>query len=95
MPSKTKSNHVITTKAALEQEFQNGGWEKRLSKCQQKRVDKDFELALSARYRRQELVEHYEGDLLVAFTIEYTMHEGSRICHLKMLLINEIRNIAP
>jgi hypothetical protein len=89
-----KSNHVITTKAALEQEFHENGWEERLSKCVAAPVDADFEFASNTRsYRRQSLVKHYEDGKLIAFTIDYTLHDDTQIRQLKMLLINGIRNI--
>ena len=96
MPSKAKFNHIITTKAALDDEFQKNGWEERLSKCSREHVDSDFEYASNTRsYRRQALVKHFENGELVAFTVEYTMQDDSRIRQLKMLLINGIRNIVP
>ena len=96
MPSKAKFDYVITTQAALELEFQTNGWEDRLSKCRQERLDRDYEYASNTRsYRRQELVEHYEGNLLIAFTIEYTMHDNTTKTKLKMLLINGIRHVSP
>ncbi len=96
MPSKEKSEHLITTKDALEREFENNGWEARLSSCRKEYKDQDYEFATSSRsYRRQQLVKHYDDDSLVAFTIEYTMHDGSKVLQLKMLLINGIRHIVP
>jgi hypothetical protein len=96
MPSMANSNHVNTTRAALEEEFYTNGWKDRLAKCRQERVDKDYEFASNTRaYRRQCLVEHYEGDLLVAFTIEYTYWDDRVVSRLKMLLINDIPHIVP
>lgn len=96
MPSKTKSNYVITTKDALENEFLSNNWEARLNKCRQVHRDKDFEFVSDTRpYRRQHLVEHYEGDDLIAFSIDYILHDGSALRRIKMLKVNGIRLLVP
>jgi hypothetical protein len=80
----------------LEKEFQSNGWELRLSKCEQKRVDPDFEFAAGSRsYHRQVLTKFYENDLLVAFIVDYTLHDGRQIRHPKMLLVDGVRHIVP
>jgi len=96
MPSLAKHPYVLSTKAELEQQYQANKWELRLLNCNQKRLDPDYDhSAESAWYRRQMLVEHYEGDTLVAFTIDYVLHDGSPLRVVKMLLINGVRNIVP
>jgi hypothetical protein len=94
--SLVKHPFVFVTKAELDQEYEQNDWEKRLKKCEQKRVDPDYDYAAeSRRYYRQMLIEHYEGDLMVAFTIDYTLHDRSPLRVLKMLLVDGIRHIVP
>jgi hypothetical protein len=96
MTSFAKSNYVTTTKAELEKEFQQNGWGARLSKCEPERVDKNFEFSAgSQNYRRQTLTKHFENGELIAFTIEYTLHNGQQIRQLKMLVVNGVRHIVP
>jgi hypothetical protein len=96
MPSLTKHPHTLSTKAKLEKEYSANSWEQRLLQAKPKRVDPDYEFVTdSTWYRRQMLVEHYEGDVLIAFTIDYILHDGTLSRVVKMLLVNGVRHIVP
>ncbi len=94
--SLVKHQSVFTTKAELEKEYEQNGWEERLKKCRHERVDPEYEFSAESKwYYRQMLIEHYEGDLMVAFTIDYILHDQSHLRLLKMLLVDGIRQIVP
>jgi hypothetical protein len=96
IPSLVKHPFVFKTKANLEHEYKKNGWDERLKNCRQMRVDPDYEYSAESKwYHRQMLVEHYEGDLFVAFTVEYILHDQSHLRVLKMLLVDDVRQIVP
>jgi len=84
---------VPTTSNALALEVARNGWQERLSKCREERVDeiKHFEEG-EKEYHTHTLSRHYENGVQIAVSISYQYHSGNSRTTYVMLLIDGVRH---